>query len=95
MLFRLFLSTVNVLGVANGLRAFTEYALSQPEDEPSAFVGTASAAGLAPSLTGPYSASKYACRNIMEQLYADVHRHPQGRDGKLSVHLLCPTFFPR
>ncbi|MDR5811739.1 SDR family oxidoreductase [Caballeronia sp. LZ019] len=80
---------VNVMGVANGLRAFTPIMLEQ--GEPAHIVNTASVAGLlaAPAM-GVYNASKHAVVGLTETLYHDLRlaRAPVG------VSLLCPAFVP-
>ena len=80
---------INVFGVANGLRSFTNLMLEQ--DINSYLVATASSAGLFTTQTGAYSASKQAVRNMMEQMHADLKAHPQGK--KIQCHVLCPGFF--
>ncbi|MDR5738406.1 SDR family oxidoreductase [Caballeronia sp. LZ016] len=80
---------VNVMGVANGLRAFKPIMLEQ--GEPAHIVNTASVAGLlaAPAM-GVYNASKHAVVGLTETLYHDLRlaRAPVG------VSLLCPAFVP-
>lgn len=80
---------VNVMGVANGLRAFVPIMLEQRE--PAHIVNTASVAGLlaAPAM-GVYNASKHAVVGLTETLYHDLRlaRAPVG------VSLLCPAFVP-
>jgi len=80
---------VNVMGVANGLRAFTPLMLKQ--DEPAHIVNTASVAGLlaAPAM-GVYSASKHAVVAITETLYHDLRL----AGASIGVSLLCPAFVP-
>ncbi len=62
---------VNVMGVANGVRAFTPLMLAQ--QEPAHIVNTASVAGLlsAPGM-GVYNASKHAVVALTETLYHDL-----------------------
>jgi NAD(P)-dependent dehydrogenase (short-subunit alcohol dehydrogenase family) len=80
---------VNVMGIANGLRAFVPIMLKQ--DEQAHIVNTASVAGLlaAPAM-GVYNASKHAVVAITETLYHDLRlaRAPVG------VSLLLPAFTP-
>jgi NAD(P)-dependent dehydrogenase (short-subunit alcohol dehydrogenase family) len=80
---------VNVMGVVNGLRAFTPIMLKQ--DEPAHIVNTASVAGLlaAPAM-GVYNASKHAVVAITETLYHDLRL----AGGQVGVSLLCPAFVP-
>jgi NADP-dependent 3-hydroxy acid dehydrogenase YdfG len=80
---------VNVMGVVNGLRAFTPIMLKQ--DEPAHIVNTASVAGLlaAPAM-GVYNASKHAVVAITETLYHDLRL----AGGPVGVSLLCPAFVP-
>jgi NAD(P)-dependent dehydrogenase (short-subunit alcohol dehydrogenase family) len=80
---------VNVMGVVNGLRAFTPIMLKQ--DEPAHIVNTASVAGLlaAPAM-GVYNASKHAVVAISETLYHDLRL----AGGQVGVSLLCPAFVP-
>ncbi|WP_244813491.1 SDR family oxidoreductase [Caballeronia sp. Lep1P3] len=80
---------VNVMGVVNGLRAFTPIMLKQ--SEPAHIVNTASVAGLlaAPAM-GVYNASKHAVVAITETLYHDLRL----AGASIGVSLLCPAFVP-
>jgi NAD(P)-dependent dehydrogenase (short-subunit alcohol dehydrogenase family) len=80
---------VNVMGVANGLRAFTPLMLAQ--QEPAHIVNTASVAGLlsAPGM-GVYNASKHAVVALTETLYHDL----KIVGGRVDCSLLCPAFVP-
>jgi NAD(P)-dependent dehydrogenase (short-subunit alcohol dehydrogenase family) len=80
---------VNVMGVANGVRAFTPIMLRQKE--PAHIVNTASVAGLlsAPAM-GVYNASKHAVVALTETLYHDLKMV----GGKVDCSLLCPAFVP-
>ncbi|MDR5833861.1 SDR family oxidoreductase [Caballeronia sp. LZ034LL] len=81
---------VNVMGVANGLRAFVPIMLRQ--NEPAHIVNTASVAGLlaAPAM-GVYNASKHAVVALTETLQHDLRL--AGAD-LIGVSLLCPAFVP-
>ncbi|SAK55215.1 SDR family oxidoreductase [Caballeronia ptereochthonis] len=81
---------VNVMGVANGLRAFVPIMLKQ--NEPAHIVNTASVAGLlaAPAM-GVYNASKHAVVALTETLYHDLRLAGASTIG---VSLLCPAFVP-
>ncbi|MEA3110751.1 MAG: hypothetical protein QOG58_550 [Caballeronia sp.] len=80
---------VNVMGVANGVRAFTPLMLAQ--QEPAHIVNTASVAGLlsAPGM-GVYNASKHAVVALTETLYHDL----KIVGGRVDCSLLCPAFVP-
>jgi NAD(P)-dependent dehydrogenase (short-subunit alcohol dehydrogenase family) len=80
---------VNVMGVANGVRAFTPLMLAQKE--PAHIVNTASVAGLlsAPGM-GVYNASKHAVVALTETLYHDL----KIVGGLVDCSLLCPAFVP-
>ena len=80
---------VNVMGVANGVRAFTPLMLAQ--QEPAHIVNTASVAGLlsAPGM-GVYNASKHAVVALTETLYHDL----KIVGGAVDCSLLCPAFVP-
>jgi NAD(P)-dependent dehydrogenase (short-subunit alcohol dehydrogenase family) len=80
---------VNVMGVANGLRAFTPIMLRQ--NEPAHIVNTASVAGLlaAPAM-GVYNASKHAVVGMTETLYHDLRI----AGAPVGCSLLCPAFVP-
>ncbi|SAL78738.1 oxidoreductase [Caballeronia arvi] len=81
---------VNVMGVANGLRAFVPIMLDQKE--PAHIVNTASVAGLlaAPAM-GVYNASKHAVVAMTETLHHDLRLAGASFIG---VSLLCPAFVP-
>ena len=81
---------VNVMGVANGLRAFVPIMLEQKE--PAHIVNTASVAGLlaAPAM-GVYNASKHAVVALTETLYHDLRL---AGGATIGVSLLCPAFVP-
>ncbi|SPB16386.1 oxidoreductase [Caballeronia novacaledonica] len=81
---------VNVMGVANGLRAFVPIMLEQ--NEPAHIVNTASVAGLlaAPAM-GVYNASKHAVVALTETLHHDLRLAGASLVG---VSLLCPAFVP-
>ncbi|SAL39411.1 oxidoreductase [Caballeronia sordidicola] len=80
---------VNVMGVANGVRAFTPLMLAQ--NEPAHIVNTASVAGLlsAPAM-GVYNASKHAVVALTETLYHDL----KIAGAQVDCSLLCPAFVP-
>ncbi|MDR5805210.1 SDR family oxidoreductase [Caballeronia sp. LZ001] len=80
---------VNVMGVANGIRAFTPIMLAQ--NEPAHIVNTASVAGLlaAPAM-GVYNASKHAVVAMTETLHHDLRL----ARASVGVSLLCPAFVP-
>jgi NAD(P)-dependent dehydrogenase (short-subunit alcohol dehydrogenase family) len=80
---------VNVMGVANGVRAFTPLMLEQ--NEPAHIVNTASVAGfLASPAMGVYNASKHAVVALTETLYHDLAIV----GGPVGCSLLCPAFVP-
>ncbi|WP_175940298.1 SDR family oxidoreductase [Caballeronia sp. BCC1704] len=80
---------VNVMGVANGVRAFTSIMLKQAE--PAHIVNTASVAGmLAAPAMGVYNASKHAVVALTETLYHDLRL----AGASIGVSLLCPAFVP-
>lgn len=82
---------VNVMGVANGVRAFTPIMLAQ--NEPAHIVNTASVAGLLASPgMGVYNASKHAVVALTETLYHDLAM--VGADMHIGCSLLCPAFVP-
>ncbi|MGH9137329.1 MAG: SDR family NAD(P)-dependent oxidoreductase [Acidimicrobiales bacterium] len=78
---------VNLLGVANGIRAFVPKMIEQGEGH---VVNTASAAGL---LTGPgmspYFATKHAVVALSESLHFDLHLTGNTEVG---VSVLCPEW---
>ncbi|WP_277187531.1 SDR family oxidoreductase [Caballeronia sp. BR00000012568055] len=80
---------VNVMGVANGLRAFVPRMIEQ--GDPAHIVNTASVAGLlaAPAM-GVYNASKHAVVALTETLYQDLRL----AGASIGVSLLCPAFVP-
>ena len=80
---------VNVIGVANGVRAFAPIMLKQQER--SHIVNTASVAGLlSPPAMGVYNASKHAVVSLTETLYHDL----QSVNANVGCSLLCPAFVP-
>ncbi|MFC5427925.1 SDR family oxidoreductase [Paraburkholderia denitrificans] len=80
---------VNVMGVANGVRAFTPIMLAQ--GEPAHIVNTASVAGLlSPPAMGVYNASKHAVVSLTETLYHDL----KSVGAMVGCSLLCPAFVP-
>jgi NAD(P)-dependent dehydrogenase (short-subunit alcohol dehydrogenase family) len=78
--------TVNVFGVANGIRAFVPEMLKQP-GRPAHVVNVASIAGLtAPPFLSPYVAAKHAVVGMSESLAVELqYMAPQVR-----VSVLCP-----
>ena len=81
--------SVNVLGVANGLRSFVPRMLRQGDD--SHIVNTASVAGfISPSTMGLYSASKHAVVTLSETLHHDL----RSVGSSIGVTVLCPAFVP-
>ncbi|WP_027796385.1 SDR family oxidoreductase [Paraburkholderia acidipaludis] len=81
--------SVNVIGVANGVRAFTPIMLAQ--GEPAHIVNTASVAGLlSPSAMGVYNASKHAVVSLTETLYHDL----KSVGAAVGCSVLCPAFVP-
>jgi NAD(P)-dependent dehydrogenase (short-subunit alcohol dehydrogenase family) len=87
---------VNVMGVANGVRAFTPIMLRQ--NEPAHIVNTASVAGLlSPPAMGIYNASKHAVVSLTETLYHDLQLAQAAKPvdgGEVGCSLLCPAFVP-
>ena len=86
---------VNVMGVAHGVRAFTQIMLRQ--NEPAHIVNTASVAGLlSPPAMGIYNASKHAVVSLTETLYHDLQLAQAGHTegGAVGCSLLCPAFVP-
>jgi NAD(P)-dependent dehydrogenase (short-subunit alcohol dehydrogenase family) len=80
---------VNLLGVINGVRAFTP--LLMREGEEAHLVNTASVAGLiSPSRLGAYAVSKHSVVALTECLYHDL----QSVGAALGVSVLCPAFVP-
>lgn len=80
---------VNVMGVANGVRAFTPIMLAQ--GEPAHIVNTASVAGLlSPPAMSVYNASKHAVVSLTETLYHDL----RSVGATVGCSLLCPAFVP-
>lgn len=78
---------VNLMGVANGLRAFVPMMLAQ--DCECHVVNTASVAGLiSPQLLGVYNASKQAVVAVSETLHHDLRLV----NAKIGVSVLCPAF---
>lgn len=80
-----FILSVNLLGVANMIRAFVP--LMKAEPTPSRFVATASVAGLVSApLSGAYNASKHGVVSLCETLHQELrHRHPN-----VGVSVICP-----
>ena len=76
-----FVLGVNVLGVANCVRAFVPKMLEQ--GAPGSVVATSSQDGLC-CAQGVYGVSKHACVALCESLYQEL-------GGRLSVHVLCPN----
>jgi NAD(P)-dependent dehydrogenase (short-subunit alcohol dehydrogenase family) len=79
---------VNLLGVANGIRAFVPRMLEQGEGH---VVNTASIAGVttAPYM-GPYVATKHAVVGMSESLHFDLQ--VTGNSDKVGVSVLCPEW---
>ena len=85
---------VNVMGVANGVRAFTPIMLAQ--NEPAHIVNTASVAGLlaAPAM-GVYNASKHAVVGADgDAVSRPAWRKSRAAGGQVGCSLLCPAFVP-
>jgi NAD(P)-dependent dehydrogenase (short-subunit alcohol dehydrogenase family) len=81
--------SVNVMGVANGVRSFTPIMLAQ--GEPAHIVNTASVAGLlSPSAMAVYNASKHAVVSLTETLYHDL----KSVGATVGCSVLCPAFVP-
>jgi NAD(P)-dependent dehydrogenase (short-subunit alcohol dehydrogenase family) len=78
---------INVMGVANGIRAFVPRMLEQ--GQPSHIVNTSSAAGLvvAPG-SGVYCASKHAVVALSECLFQEL----EAQQADIGVSVLCPAF---
>lgn len=77
--------SVNVLGVANGLRSFLPAMLDR--GEPGHIVNTASIGGLLPYAgIAAYTASKYAVVGLSESLRLDLH----AIEARIGVSVLCP-----
>jgi NAD(P)-dependent dehydrogenase (short-subunit alcohol dehydrogenase family) len=80
---------VNVMGVANGVRAFVPAMVQQKQ--PAHIVNTASVAGLlSPPTMGVYNVSKQAVVGLSETLYHDL----QLVQSPVGVSVLCPAFVP-
>jgi NAD(P)-dependent dehydrogenase (short-subunit alcohol dehydrogenase family) len=79
---------VNLLGVANGIRAFVPRLIEQGEGH---VVNTASIAGVttAPYM-GPYVATKHAVVGMSESLHFDLQI--TGNSDKVGVSVLCPEW---
>ncbi len=78
---------VNVMGVANGIRAFVPHMLAR--GEPAWVVNTASVAGLVcPPELGVYAASKHAVVAMSECLHHELVRSGQ----PVGVSVLCPAY---
>lgn len=85
---------VNLLGVINGLRAFTPIMLQNSRSD-SAYEGhivnTASMAGLLAGVaSGLYSVSKHAVLGLSEALYQDLALVTE----KIQCSVLCPSYVP-
>jgi NAD(P)-dependent dehydrogenase (short-subunit alcohol dehydrogenase family) len=83
---------VNLMGVANGIRAFVPRMLAaEAQGEPGHVVNTASMAGwLSPPLMGVYNASKHAVVTLTETLHHDLRL----AQSAIGVTLLSPAFVP-
>lgn len=80
---------VNVMGVANGVRAFVPAMVDAAQ--PAHVVNTASVAGLlSPPTMGIYNVSKQAVVGLSETLYHDL----QLVKSPVGVSVLCPAFVP-
>jgi NAD(P)-dependent dehydrogenase (short-subunit alcohol dehydrogenase family) len=78
---------VNLLGVANGIRAFVPRLIEQGEGH---VVNTASSAGiLTGPVAGPYYATKHAVVALSESLYFDLEI---AGGGTVGVSVLCPEW---
>lgn len=76
---------VNLVGVANGIRAFVPGMIAS--GEPCHVVNTASVAGLtSPAFMGPYNATKHAVVTLSETLRADLST----TGAPVGVSVLCP-----
>jgi NAD(P)-dependent dehydrogenase (short-subunit alcohol dehydrogenase family) len=79
---------VNLLGVVNGVRAFSPRLIAQDEGH---IVNTASVAGLiSPPGMGAYCASKHAVVTLSEALHHDLRERGWG----VGVSVLCPAYVP-
>ena len=79
---------VNLLGVANGVRAFGPRLIAQDEGH---IVNTASVAGLiSPPGMGAYCVSKHAVVTLSEVLHHDLRE----RGSRVGVSVLCPAYVP-
>lgn len=77
---------VNLLGVVNGVRAFTPRLIEQGEGH---IVNTASAAGIVTGpFLSPYYATKHAVVAMTEALYLDL----QIAQASVGVSVLCPEW---
>lgn len=83
---------VNVMGVANGIRAFVPPMLAASRSDPSfsgRIVNVASMGGLFnPTLCGVYSASKHAVVSMSETLYHDLNVV----SSRVGCSVVCPFF---
>jgi NAD(P)-dependent dehydrogenase (short-subunit alcohol dehydrogenase family) len=79
---------VNLLGVANGIRAFVPRLIEQGEGH---VVNTASIAGVTSApFMGPYVATKHAVVGLSESLHFDLQ--VTGNREKVGVSVLCPEW---
>jgi NAD(P)-dependent dehydrogenase (short-subunit alcohol dehydrogenase family) len=79
---------VNLLGVVNGVRAFSPRLIAQDEGH---IVNTASVAGLiSPPGMGAYCVSKHAVVTLSEALHHDLRE----RGSRVGVSVLCPAYVP-
>lgn len=79
---------VNLLGVANGIRAFVPRLIAQGEGH---VVNTASIAGVTTSpFMGPYVATKHGVVGMSESLHFDLQ--VTGNSDKVGVSVLCPEW---
>jgi NAD(P)-dependent dehydrogenase (short-subunit alcohol dehydrogenase family) len=77
---------VNLLGVANGVRAFVPRMIEQGEGH---VVNTASAAGI---LTGPLMSPYYATKHAVVALSESLHFDLMLTGAPVGVSVLCPEF---
>lgn len=81
--------SVNIMGVAHGIRSFVPRMLKQPED--SHVVNTASVAGfISPTTMGLYNVTKHAVVTLSETLHHDL----RSVGSLMGVTVLCPAFVP-
>ena len=74
---------INLMGAANGIRAFLPLLLREGEGH---VVNTASVAGLVPAVLGDYSVTKHAVVALSEALYFDL----VAAGSRVGVSVLCP-----